>query len=255
MRQYEGHIDNGTRVIESARSDAERAAGYNERARGSGEKARYSRILKLVSPDEYRRLFDLAVKDHNEAVRLDPGNAEMYLSRGQTYHQRAAAAWEDKLDPKAKTRECFDLAKADFTRAIERDGHNQMAFDMRGMINEHNGDYQQAIDDYMTVMKSDPRLGKGRLAGLYCNRGGVWQGEKKFELAASDYEKSIELLESGAAADDCDCDPYAPLAGTYCDGLKQYDKSWQIVHKAAAHRRWMPQEFVEHLKKVSGKDR
>ena len=35
LGQYEGHVDNGTRAITSARSDAARAAGHAERARGT----------------------------------------------------------------------------------------------------------------------------------------------------------------------------------------------------------------------------
>jgi tetratricopeptide (TPR) repeat protein len=250
LGKYEGHIKNGTRSIDSARSDTERAAGHDERARGYAEKARYSRVFKLIGAEEYGRLFDLAMKDHDEAVRLDSGNAEMYVSRGRTYYDRAAAAGQDDLDP--KTPHWFDLAKADFTSAIERDGRHELARDMRGMIHEHNGDYQQAIDDYMQVMRSNPKLGRIRLADLYCERGSVRQREKKYDLAVADYQKSIEL---GAAADGCSCDPYAPLAWTYFDGLRQYDKSWEIVHKAQAHKRWIPPELLEQLKKASGKDR
>src|SRR5712692_5152010 len=54
------------------------------------EKARYSRAFKLISAGEYDRLFGLAVKDHDQAVALDPVSAEAYYSRGQTYYDRAA---------------------------------------------------------------------------------------------------------------------------------------------------------------------
>jgi len=69
LRQYEGHIEKGTRSIESAQNDAERAGSYAERARGYAEKARYSRFFKLIGAEEYRRLFDLAVKDHGADER------------------------------------------------------------------------------------------------------------------------------------------------------------------------------------------
>jgi len=252
LHQYDGRIEKGTRSIESARSDAQRAAGYAERARGYADKAYYSRFSKLIGAEEYRRLFDLAVKDNDEAVRLDPGNAEMYASRGGTYYSRAAAAWVDNIDPKTEVERFYNLAKADFTAAIERNPRHEVARDMRGMINEHNGDYEQAIDDYTQVMRSDPKLGRLRLAELYCGRGSVRLREKRYELAVSDYEKSIEF---GATADSCSCDPYAPLAETYCDRLGQYDKSWAIVHKAQAGKSWMPPEFIERLKQASGRDR
>jgi len=252
LGRYEAEIDKGARDIGSARNGVERAAGYARRARGYGEKARYSRAFKLIAADEYRRLFALAVKDHDQAVQLDPGNAEMYVSRGLTYFDRARPAPPDDLDPKAGAKDWFDLAKADFTRAIERDGRHEQALDMRGMINEHNGDYDQAISDYTREMGLDPRAGKMRLADLYCNRGGVHQGAKRYESAISDYEKSLEL---GVASDGCSCDPYAPLAWVYFDGTRQYDKSWEVVHKAQAAKRWLPPEFIEQLKKASGRDK
>ena len=76
----------------SARRDtAQRGSAYSE-------KARYCRAFKLISADEYGRLFGLAVKDHDQAIVLDPGSAEAYFSRGQTYYDRAAL--EDPKDAK-----------------------------------------------------------------------------------------------------------------------------------------------------------
>lgn len=86
---YERDIGNSTRAIETARDDAQRAAGYAQRGRAYSEKARYSRSFKLIPADEYGRLFGLAVKDHDRAVALAPGSAEAYFSRGQTYYDRA----------------------------------------------------------------------------------------------------------------------------------------------------------------------
>jgi tetratricopeptide (TPR) repeat protein len=41
-----------------------------------------------IANDEYERLFDLAIKDHNQAVALNPGNSEVYFNRAQAYYDR-----------------------------------------------------------------------------------------------------------------------------------------------------------------------
>ncbi len=243
---YQSRIDNGTRAIESARSEPQRAAGYAERARGYAEKARYSRVFKLIEAEPYGRLFDLAIKDHDEAVRLDPGNAETYVGRGLTYYERAAAG-PDNFEPGTRAKEWFALSEADFNGAVARDGRHERALDMRGMIHEHDGDYEQA-----RVMESNPTLGRIRLADLYCGRAGIRQRDRDYASAASDYERSIAL---GASADGCSCDPYSPLAWTYLEGLGNYNKSWEIVRKAQAARRWIQPELIERLRKGPGRQR
>jgi tetratricopeptide (TPR) repeat protein len=86
MKRYERDI---TRAIESARDNVHRAAAYSKRASAYSEKARYSRAFKLIPAEEYERLFGLAIKDHDQAIALDPTSAEAYYSRGRTYYDRA----------------------------------------------------------------------------------------------------------------------------------------------------------------------
>jgi tetratricopeptide (TPR) repeat protein len=211
LSQYEGHIRKGTATIAAAKTDRERSAGYVERARGYGEKARYLRAFKKIGLEEYTQLFEQAVKDHGEAVRLDPANAEVYLNRGLTYYDRGFVAPPDQLEPESKAGEYRKLAKADFTTAIELDGRNELALDRRGMINEQEMDYEAAILDYTAEMAVNPRLGKMRLADLYCLRGRANTIAKKYDLGAADYERAISL---DVPADSCDCEPYEGVAGT-----------------------------------------
>ena len=88
------------------------------RGRAYSEKARYSRAFKLISLEDYGRLFDLAIKDHERAIALSPADATLYLSRGRTYYDRAVL--ENGADP--KTRVWFTSAQADFCLAIPADG-------------------------------------------------------------------------------------------------------------------------------------
>src|SRR3954471_15710433 len=79
-------IREATEAIQSARNDVDRAKAYSTRGVAYSEKAGYSREFKLIPTEEYQRLFDLAVKDHDEAVRLNPESAETYFNRGQAYY-------------------------------------------------------------------------------------------------------------------------------------------------------------------------
>lgn len=67
LSRTDNQIRRATTAIESAGSDAQRAAAYADRGEAYGEKARYSRAFKLISSEEYNRLFDLAVQDGGRA--------------------------------------------------------------------------------------------------------------------------------------------------------------------------------------------
>ena len=247
---YERDIGSATRAIETARDDAHRAAAYSKRGSAYSEKARYSRAFKLISSDEYDRLFGLAIRDHDQAIALDPVSAEARFSRGNLLrpgrpgdsggrygggHSAARKAW-------------FDPAAADFKQAVERDGRNHLAWDMLGLIHETTGEFDQAIREYSQEMALDP-LGKSRVANAYCLRGASNQTEKKYDAAVADYEKAIDF---GAAADDWSCDPYNPLFGLYANS-RRYDQSWEVVRKARTSGKWIEPESLERLKKESGR--
>ena len=243
LASYAADIEKATKAIEAARDHGERARAYDERGRGYSEKARYSRAFKLIAADEYDRLFDLAIKDQDQAVALAPGSTQVYLGRGLTYYNRAAL--EDLEGPKAKA--LFGSAESDFTRAIERDGSNAQALDMRGVVHTALGDLDRAIADFSLLAPIDPHLGQLRLAEAYCERGSAYQKASNFEAAISDYEKSIEY---GTGGGGCECQPESPLAWIFSE-KKQYDKSWDVVKRAKTSGRWIAPEVIEELKKAS----
>jgi tetratricopeptide (TPR) repeat protein len=249
---YEHNISSATRAIETAGDDAHRAAAYAERGRAYSEKARYSRAFKLISPDEYARLFGLAIEDHDRAIALDPASAEAYFSRGQTNYDRANH--ETVVDGRLVVSEAaqktwFEPAAADFKNAVERDARHDRAWDMLGLTHETSGELDEAVGDYSQEMALNPKLGRMRLADAYCLRGGADQKEKKRAAAIADYEKSIE---TGANADGCSCDPYNPLLWLYTAD-RRYDQGWEIVHKARKSSKWIEPLFLEKLTKESGR--
>jgi tetratricopeptide (TPR) repeat protein len=82
------------------------------------------------------------------------------------------------------------------------------------------------------------------LAEAYCERGAVNQKESNYDAAIADYEKSIEFRTGGGG---CECQPESPLAWFYLE-KHQYDKSWDVVKRAKASRRWIAPEVIAQLK-------
>ena len=72
-------IRKAAKSMETAKSDTQRAAAHADRGDAYAEKARYSRAFKLISSEEYERLFGAAITDYGQALALDPDNAEMYF--------------------------------------------------------------------------------------------------------------------------------------------------------------------------------
>ena len=249
---YERDISSATRAIETARDDAQRAAAYTKRGDAYSEKARYSRAFNLIPPDEYARLFDLAIKDHDQAIALDPASAKAYFSRGQAYYDRAVlevVVNGTLVGDKATWNLWFDPAIADFRKATQKDARHELAWDRLGLSHETIGELDQAIDAYTQVMALDRKLGRARLAGAYCERAGTHQKDKNDDAAIADYEKSIDF---GARDDGCSCDPYNPLIGLY-EQDRRYDQVWEVVHKAWKSGKWIAPDLLSILQKESGR--
>ncbi len=241
---YDRDIRRTTREIDNARDDRGRAVAYARRGLAYSEKARYCQFAKLMSADEYERMFGLAVQDGKRATVLDATSAEAWFSLGQTCFSHIGP------DHTADSDNWLAVAAADFTRAVELDPRLYMAWDMLGMVRQATGNLDKAIEAYTREAALNSQ-GRARLAEAYCQRGGARQRDKNYEAAIADYRKSIEL---GASPDTCDCDPYNPLAGAYY-ATRDYDKAWQIVGQARRQRRWITPEVLEALTRDSGRDR
>jgi hypothetical protein len=250
LKGYERDAEDATRELSAATTDAQRASAYSKRGRAYGEKARLSRGRKLIGLEEYARQFGLAVRDHDQAAALAPNDAEVYLNRGMTVYWRAAPTPPDGMEPDASAKPWLDRAEANFARSFVLDPKKTQAVDMLGLVHLAKLEYDAAIHDFERVRPLDERLGRLRLADAHCSRGKA-RGEKKlYDLAIADYERSIEL---GAPTDGCECDPYWPLAALYLDAKRDYDAAWRVVHAAQKGKGFVAPEFIERLKRESGR--
>jgi tetratricopeptide (TPR) repeat protein len=246
LSERDSDIKDATHALEIARNDGERAKAYSSRGTAYSEKARFSRISKLIPNEEYERLFDLAINDHNQAVALNPGDAEVYFNRAQANYDRGFLDSVENKDGKT----WFDAAALDFEQAIAKDPKKSLALDRLGLTYEQNGQDDKAIQAYTQELAFDP-FAKQRLADAYCNIGFRHQQQKEYPAAAVAYQRSIEW----GAADDHSCpyDPAANLVAFYTTETREYDKAWEMLHQVQKAKRWIAPEVVERLKKDSGR--
>jgi tetratricopeptide (TPR) repeat protein len=242
LSRDDAKIRHAGEAIASARNNAERSAAYAGRADAYADKARYSRVMKLIADEEYNKLFDLALQDYKRAIALIPDNAEMYYRRGNAYYSRASL---DMI--MAPTSAFLALAKADFSRAAEMNPKNAMAFDMLGLTNASMGNWTEAIADFERETGLD-RLKRFRLSDAYCNRGTVYMGQKKYDLAVSDLNQAIQIRGAGDA---CECEPYNPLLSIYLNQTREYDKAQALAALAQRSGSWIAPENLEQLKASS----
>ncbi len=239
VSRYDGEIRAAGQAIAASRNTTQRSAAYADQADAYAEKARYSRLMKLIAGEEYNKLFDLAVQDYNQAIALDPDNAEMYYRRGNAYYFRASLDMIYDPTPSAS----LLPAKADFPRAVEKDPRDVMALDMPGSTDGSMGDWTQAIADFEQEAALDPRR-RFRVSDAYCNRGSRYSRDK-YDLAISDLNRAIQIR---GTSDPCECEPYNPLLAIYLKQTREYDRAREVVALAQRSGKWIAPEYLEQLK-------
>ena len=238
VSRYDGEIRRAGQAIAASTNTTQRSAAYADRADAYAEKARYSRLMKLIADEEYSKLFDLALQDYNQAIALDPDNAEMYYRRGNAYYSRAGL----DMIYAPYTSVFLAPAKADFSRVVEKNPKNAMALDMLGLTDGSMGDWTQAIADFEQEAALEPKM-RFRVSDAYCNRGSRYPREK-YDLAIADLNQAIQMRD---ASDPCECEPYNPLLAIYLQ-TREYDKAREVVALAQRSGKWIAPENLEQLK-------
>jgi serine/threonine-protein kinase len=114
-----------------------------------------------------------ALADFDEAVRLDPADAEHRRNR-------ADAFWRARKD--------YDRAIADYTEAIRLDPTSDWTINQRGLIHFRHGDYGRAAADYAEAARLDPRNAVYR-----CNQGDALREKGEYDRAIADYTEALRL--------------------------------------------------------------
>ena len=104
------------------------------------------------------------------------------------------------------------------------------------------GKFDQAILDYTRAIEIAPGL-----AAAYTNRAIAYQNKNDFSLALSDYNKAVAIDANNAQA-------YYNRAVMNFE-KQDYARSWEDVHRAQMLGYKVNPEFMEQLKKLSGKEK
>jgi tetratricopeptide (TPR) repeat protein len=147
--------------------------------------------------NDQKVIYDHAIADFTQAIRIDPNFAKAYVGRGATY--------ADKQD--------YDRAIVDYTQAIRIDPNYATAYISRGATYADKQDYDRAIADYNQAIKIDPND-----ATAYINRGSAYRTKQDYDRAIADYTQAIRIGPNDANA-------YVNRGAAYHNGKRDYDRA------------------------------
>ncbi|MFC1989463.1 tetratricopeptide repeat protein [Chloroflexota bacterium] len=118
----------------------------------------------------------MAIKKHDEAIRLNPHYADRY---SVVDYKIMLEYYEQAMD---------DIARV--IRKIERYPHDAEAYYNRGNVYRGLGEWERAIEDYDKAIRLNPEY-----AEAYLFRGEVYKEQGKKAVAIADFEKLISLTD------------------------------------------------------------
>jgi tetratricopeptide (TPR) repeat protein len=136
----------------------------------------------------------------------------------------------------------LDLAIMDYTKAIDINPNYAKAYDNRGVAYARQGSLTRAIDDFTMAIATNFKD-----AEAYNNRGHAYEEKGNLTQAVFDYTHAIENNTFYVKA-------YNNRMYVYYQ-LKEYDKAWADVHTVEAIGGPQDLNFIQDLKRASGKDK
>lgn len=190
-----------------ASADIEKALSINKNA----VNAYIMRADIAISRDED---FEAGLRDMDEAIRLQPRLAGLYVNRAYLRYRRddyygAMADFDyaltlDPINRAALFNRSMLLAEAgandkalvDLDRLVELDPGNVRALYNRALINKAKGRYKQALEDINKVMAEYPEL-----SNVYYIRGDIYRETHDFNRAQRDLDRARALARAARAQD------------------------------------------------------
>ena len=161
-------------VEETYISSSETTTNYNEAIRDGTN--------KLLNLSDYQG----AIKDFDEAIRLEPQNAVAYFNRGTAYlHQGIEDLASKKFEHAI---EAFIEVVADYDEAIRLDPEYADAYGSRGVAFVYLEKYERAIEDYTEAIRIEPQT-----AELYAARAVLHHELGAPQQSMQDWETACEL--------------------------------------------------------------
>jgi tetratricopeptide (TPR) repeat protein len=138
-----------------------------------------------------------------------------------------------------------DEAIAEFSKAIKINSNDAEAYNNRGVVYKNKSNLEQAILDYSKAIEINPNL-----IEAYNNRGNTYLMKGNYDQAISDYSKAIEVNPYYTS----DAKAYYKRSIAYFN-KGEYEKAWADAHKAEELGFKADSDFLEQLKKASGRDK
>ena len=137
---------------------------------------------KLLNLSDYQG----AIKDFDEAIRLEPQNAVAYFNRGTAYlYLGLADLASEKLE---HALEAFVEVLANYDQAISLDPEYADAYGSRGAAYVYLEKYELAIQDYTEAIRIEPLA-----AELYAARAALYDALVDPQRSIQDRETACEL--------------------------------------------------------------
>jgi WD40 repeat protein/tetratricopeptide (TPR) repeat protein len=146
-------------------------------------KAHYEQGLRYFRD----KMYDKAILEFTEAIRLDPDNSIYPKNRGIVYRTKGA----------------MDQAITDFSEAIRLSPDYREAFVERGSAYATKKDFDRAIVDYTKAIGEYTKViatlpwslaDRTARAAVFVERGNAYADKKDFDRAIADYTKAIESM-------------------------------------------------------------
>lgn len=130
-------------------------------------------FVSLTSGDANRNTgkHDEAIKDYDEAIRVEPNYAVIYNNRGRSYYAKGE----------------YDKAIADFNQSITLDPNYVDAYNNRGLAYYAKGDLDKAMADYTQAITLDPEF-----ALAYNGRAYVYLARKDYNRAIAEANQALK---------------------------------------------------------------
>ena len=141
--------------------------------------------------------FDRAINEYNIAIELDPEHSHPYNGRGNAYREKGD----------------IDQAIKDYTKAIKLKPDYHTPYNGLGEAYRERGEFDKAIENYTKAIELKPDFGPP-----YTNLGIIHRKRGEFDKAIENYAKAIELEPNFP-------DPYNNRGNVYKD-MSEFDKAY-----------------------------
>ncbi len=140
--------------------------------------------------NEARNLYQMAIEDSTEAIKLKPKWSKAYNSRG--WIKYLFGEFEIEHGNSSKAQKLFKDAVVDADEALQleliKEKLRSAYYHTRGAARDSLGEYSEAIEDFKESIRLNPKK-----ALLYRDRGLAKNALKQYEDALKDFQKAIQL--------------------------------------------------------------